>query len=86
LKVRYLGTALSPWDVGGISLTIYIDVLSVDDQFSTFSVDITLKTSVSGVIFEHVDPDISIRYRLRLHVFKIDERIVDGLDDDVFIT
>lgn len=67
-------TALSPRDICGISLAVDIDVLSIDDQLASFSVDITLESSMGRVIFEHVD-----------HVFKIDEGIVDSLDFDILV-
>ena len=52
----YFSSALSPRDVCGISLAIDIDVLSIDDQLASFSVDIALESSVCRVILEHVDP------------------------------
>lgn len=31
------------------------DLVSVDDEFATLSLDLTLEAAVSGVILEHVD-------------------------------
>ena len=46
--------------------------LSVDNELSILSRNVTLEDAVGGVVFEHVD-----------HVVKIDEGIVDGNDVDV---
>lgn len=58
-RKTYFSTALSPRDICGISLAVDIDVLSIDDQLASFSVDITLESSMGRVIFEHVDPSQS---------------------------
>ena len=43
------------------------DFVSIDDQLATLSLDLTVETSVGGVILEHVD-----------HVVQVDEGVVDG--------
>jgi hypothetical protein len=55
----YISTALSPWNVCGVTFTIDINLVSVDDQFAAFGVDITLESSMCGIILEHVHPIIS---------------------------
>jgi hypothetical protein len=83
---RYLGTALAPGDTGWISFTIDVDMMSVNDQFSTFSVDITFETSVSRIIFEHVNPGITLATSTligKIHVVEINEGIIDCLDFNI---
>jgi len=60
----YFSTTLSPRDVCGISLAVDIDVLSIDDQLASFSMDITFEPSVRRVILEHVDPKVSIAVKV----------------------
>jgi hypothetical protein len=35
-------------------------MLAIDNQLATLSVNITLESSMRGIVFEHVDPTISI--------------------------
>ena len=37
------------------SLVEHSDFVSIDDQLATLSLDLTVETSVGGVILEHVD-------------------------------
>lgn len=37
------------------SLVEHSDFVSIDDQLATLSLDLTMETSVGGVILEHVD-------------------------------
>ena len=65
---------LSPRNGRWVSLCVASNLVSIDDQLSTGSLDITLESSVGGVVLEHVD-----------HVFKIDEGIVDGNNLDILL-
>ena len=40
---------------GGDSLVEHADLVSVDDQLVTLDLDLTVETSVGGVVLEHVD-------------------------------
>ena len=40
---------------GGDSLVEHADLVSVDDQLVTLDFDLTVETSVGGVVLEHVD-------------------------------
>ena len=68
-KGKYLSTALSPGDVGGISLAIDINHLSIDDQLSSLSMDIALESSVGGVILEHIHPTQISLIHLQLETY-----------------
>jgi hypothetical protein len=52
----YLGTALCPGDVCGVSLAIDINVLAVNHELAALGVDIALELAVGGIVLEHVDP------------------------------
>ena len=41
--------------MGGDSLVEHADLVSVDDQLVTLDLDLTVETSVGGVVLEHVD-------------------------------
>jgi hypothetical protein len=49
---------LPPGDVGGVALAIDFNVLAIDHQLAVLSVDVPRKTTVGGVVLEHVHPTI----------------------------
>ena len=58
-EMIYFSTTLGPGDGSGISFTVDIDVLAINNQLAVLGVNITLEATVGGVILEHVDPIIS---------------------------
>jgi hypothetical protein len=55
---RYISTTFSPGDIGRVPFTVDINMMAIDNQLATLSVNITLESSMCGIIFEHVDPII----------------------------
>ena len=66
-------------------------MLAVNHQLAALDMDITLELAVCGIVLEHVDPIVGISSSLSgiggasVHVLKVDERIVDGLDGNVVV-
>jgi len=70
-----IGTSLSPWDVGWVTLLVVLDDLSVDNELVLLvGGDLTLEVAVGGIVLQHVDG-----------VVWLNERIVDGNDLDVIV-
>ncbi len=62
-----LGAAGSPFDVGGVSLRKYGDILAVYNEFAVFGLHIALKLAMDGVVLHHIN-----------HVVEVDKRVVDA--------
>lgn len=60
-------------------------MMAIDDQLAIFSVDVAFESSMYGVILEHVHPSIRVQSGQWIHVFEIDERIVDRFELDARI-
>jgi hypothetical protein len=67
-----IGTNLTPRDLGRIAFTKDLDGLTVDDELTILGLNITLETTVNGIVLQHVD-----------HIVEGNERIVDGNNIDV---
>lgn len=49
-----LGASLGPGNVGGVTLSVELDLLAVDDQVRARDLDGALEAAVGGVVLEHV--------------------------------
>lgn len=67
-----VSTVLTPRDLGGVLLSVDVDGLAVDNELAILGLNGALEATVGGVILEHVD-----------HVFKRNERVVDGDNLDI---
>jgi hypothetical protein len=71
-------------------------VLAVNHELAALGVDIALELAVRGIVLEHVNPVYqpstpkvqiagSVRWGVKVHVFEVDEGIVDGLDGNLLV-
>lgn len=87
-----VGSSLGPWDLGGISLHVELDLLAIDDQGVFANLNCAFELSVCAVILEHVclspvnmchsdDQDGGGTYG----VLGLNERIVHSHDSDIVV-
>jgi hypothetical protein len=95
-----VGTGGTPGDGSGVTLGVDVDLLTVDDELAVLERDVTLESTVGGVVLEHVDllqtnegrecqfsrPSHDCTRRPGTHqVVRVDEGVVDGDDIDVAV-